>query len=344
MKKIILSVWTVLIMMTALDAQIRYDVEPQGAGLQIHPEAEILYSTCGNRLQAFDISNPEKPVQVSTVELKNFPQSLTLDVENGILYVADSVAVTEIDVSKPEQLKVTDTVHKIPGSPVDVLIQKNKLWIAGRRAGLWEKKGNTPAVKSPLWQGKGPDWVRSVSPLKNGGLAVCGLDCVQLSVVREVGKSPEHILIANIPVGTPRRVREGVTDGTYYVANGFCGYGKIVLADTVNKTINGKNLPWQQKEWTENLNRFSTYGSYVYDVMELKPDVLLLAAGEIGIVTVINGKLSNDCPDLNWGNINGFIRGKGNLLYVADLNYGLLVVNIADPRNIKVLERIKMIK
>ena len=343
MKKCILFFVLILTAFVSLDAQIRYDAEPPAAGIQIHDAAKVLYITCGNKLAVFNIAVPEKPVLTAEISLSHFPQSLALDTENNVLYAADSVSVKVIDISKPDQPELTDRDIRIDGSPVDLLLRNGVLWIAARRGGLWEVKDNKPVRKSLPWNSKNPEWIRAVTALQNGGTAVCGLDAVLLTVKTAPDAGPENILIENMSAGTPRRIREGITPGTYYVANGFCGYGKVILALPDSKDRK-KGIAVQKQIWTENLNRFSSYGSYVFDVMELSGNVLLLAAGEIGIVTVINGKLNNDCGELNWGNINGFIRGKGNLVYAVDQLSGLCVLDVTDPEKIKVLERIKLVK
>ena len=293
-------------------AQVKYDIDPVPAGMVI--AGKTLYMTSGKDVIALDISNPEDPVIKSRATIGNFPQSLALSKDGKTLYAADAVRVVMLDL----QLKQKG-IKTVPGSPVDVaVLPDGKVAVAARKGGVVMLENGAVRIKSP--------WARSLYVQENGKLAVCSIDSVDFE-----GDAP-----IRINCGTPRRIRR-LSDGTYCLANGFNGFA-ILPSDT--KSTN----PVQPLFQTKDLNRFSCYGAHVYDVLELKEKTLLLAAGEIGIITVTDRNLSNDCIPLRWGHVNGFIRGAGTLLYVSDTVRGLHIMDVSVPTDLKILKTLKLIE
>ena len=304
MKKLFFMLFLLAALTTA--AQVKYDIDPVPAGMVI--AGKTLYMTSGKDVIALDISKPEDPVIKSRTTIGNFPQSLALSKDGKTLYAADAVRVVMLDL----QLKQKG-IKTVPGSPVDVaVLPDGKVAVAARKGGVVMPEDGTVRMKSP--------WARSLFVQENGKLAVCSIDGVDF----EGGPS------VRIKYGTPRRIRK-LSGGTYCLANGFNGFA--ILPTPASPLVQ-----------TKDLNRFSCYGAHVYDVLELKNNALLLAAGEIGIVTVIDGKLHSDCASLRWGHVNGFIRGAGSLLYVSDTVRGLCVVNGEDPTDLKVLKTLKLVE
>lgn len=303
MKKLFLMLFMFAVFSAA--AQVKYDIDPVPAGMVIH--GKTLYVTSGKDVVALDISKPTLPEIKSRVTIGNFPQSLAVSQDGKTLYVADTKRVVMLDLQLKEK-----AVKTVPGSPVDVaVLPDGKVAVASRQGGVVMLENGTVRMKSP--------WARSVSVLENGKLAVCSIDSVDFE-----GGTP-----VRIAYGTPRRIKR-LSDGTYCLANGFNGFA--ILSE----------MTAQPLFQTKDLNRFSCYAAHVYDVLELNSKTLLLIAGEIGIITVIDRKLKNTCLPLRWGIVNGAIRGAGDLLYVSDTARGLHVVDIKDPAALKILNTLKL--
>lgn len=302
------------------------DIETPGS--EFVQDGNVLYMTFWNRQEklvaAFDVKNPMAPTLISTFKLGYFPQGLALDRKGKRLFVADGVYLSTLNVADPAKMKLRVRVlvgKDIAAGPVDVEMDRDGTTplIACRRDGLLRSAERREVVYPAGKDG----WMRSILIRDDGAVIGVGTN----GVVTAKGVTP-------IDVGTPRRIRK--IGSEYFLANGFAG---VVMLDSNAKVICR----------TQDLNRHASYGSHVFDVVPAgEPGVVLLAAGEIGVLAVAADpvaktlKYLSDCGELRWGHVNGIHRmGKINgreIIYVCDISYGLRMLDVTDPRNMKLLE------
>ncbi len=303
------------------------DVEPPASSMIL--SGNTLFMTwSGKKLCSFDLSNPEVPRLLGTVRFPYFAQALHLDAASQKLYVADGRFITVLNVANPLKMTILERhlVNKDPSAgPVDVIRDGNASIVVCRRGKAFR------GLSSHIPVALKTNWVRSVTRLIDGTLAYACCDSV---ICGDKTYS--------IPFGTPRKVRD-FGDGKLFTANGFNG---IAVIDRQTGKV----------YLTDNLNRYSSYGSHVYDVapgmidkqvtetgLALKVETVLLAAGEIGVLVADVSNLEqgivfrSDCRELRWGNVTGIIRGEGSILYVCNNSYGLQVVDITDMNKMKVV-------
>ncbi len=274
------------------------DIEPPRSGMLIH--GDTLYMTIGKQVAVFDISKPAAPVQLGQYTTGFFPQGLAINKDGDRLFAADGRYLSVLDCSDPRKLKLR-TRHLVSidpaKGPVDTAWHDGKVYVAARGGGI-----QCDREKLPL---RDAGWARAVTILADGTVFGSFLSgCNQYA----------------LPVGTPGKARE-FSDGRIVIANGFAGFAVIGTDKKVYTT--------------KDLNRFSSYGSRVYDVAEgMTPDTVLLAAGEIGIISADIADLNNIryiASIYNWKNITGLIR-RGKYLFACDAASGLAVFDISNPK------------
>ncbi len=277
------------------------DVEPPRSGMLIH--GNTLYMTIGKQVAVFDISKPAAPVQLGQYTTGFFPQGLAVNKDGNRLFAADGRYLSVLDCSDPRKLKLRTRylVSTDPAKgPVDTAWHDGKVYVATRGGGILCNR-----EKLPL---RDAGWARAVTILADGTIfGSFHSGCNQYA----------------LPTGSPGKARE-FSDGRIVIANGFAGFAVIGTDKKVYAT--------------KDLNRFSSYGSRVYDVAEgMTPDTVLLAAGEIGIVSANIGDLNNIryiSSIYNWENITGLIR-KGKYLFACDAASGLAVFDISNPQEME---------
>lgn len=318
MKRLLLLI---LFFCTALPlAAVQYgegaDIEPPASAMV--SDGNTLYMTfCGKKKMVAKISlaDPRSPTLLSTYQTGFFPQGLALHQKK--LYVTDGRFLSILHTKdKPERFLIGNDPAK---GPVDVISDGKNLLLAARNGGVTLFQADQCVQRHP-------GWARSLTATENGIIAV-----FHDSLLLPDGK---RIMI---PYGTPRKVRR-LPDGRLCLANGFAG---IAVIGTDGKP-----------DLTENLNRFSCYGAHVYDIAPGRTDAggrtqfVFLAAGEIGVVTaeISSGiRLVTACKALEWKNINGILRGQGDLVYAADETFGLHVLEIQpDGKTLKLVNSLKL--
>lgn len=276
------------------------DIEPPGSAMTIY--GNTLYMTfCGSAgiVAAFDISVPDRPRLTSTFRTGFFPQGIAFEPNTKKLYVADGRYVSVLSASNPGKLALLERYlisDECIYGPSDIFLENGKPVIACRAGGVVRGLHSRKKLTEK--------YARTLLPEKDGYTAVS-----RHSVIRKDGRE------VIIPIGTPRRIRHFLEyDGLSFLANGFSGLAVISENDVYV---------------TESMVRHSTYGACVYDVVPGSGNgLVLLAAGEIGIVTADVSDLKNgiryvaDCTALRWNNVTGIIRGPGSLVYVCDDSFG----------------------
>ncbi len=304
-----------------------------GTGVDIEPPAsamvmgnQMLYMTfCGKKkmVAAIELSNPRAPKLLAAYHTGFFPQGLALQKEKGRLFVADGRFLTILRISDRKKLTLLMRFlisNDCTGGPVDVAIGGNRLLLACRKNGIMQFNENAGQTISTH-----PGWARSITAEEKNSAVFHN------AVLSSGGRN------IPVPFGTPRKIRT-LPDGRLCLANGFSG---IAVIGTDGKI-----------DLTENLGRFSCYGAHVYDIApgwtdaDGKTQTVFLAAGEIGVITaeIGNGiQLAAVCTPLKWKNVNGIVRGQGNLVYVSDETFGLHVLEIQpDGKTLKLVNSLKL--
>ncbi len=267
------------------------DVEPPRSSMLIH--GNTLYMTFGKQVVSFDISDPVQPKLLDRKKIGFFPQGLALNHDASRLFVVDGRYLSVLDITEPDKLKlrIRYLVNADPGyGPVDAAYLNGELYLACRNGGIW--KGVTdPQKRKQIRTG----WARDLTVLADGSI-VCAADF-------------------GLKTGTPRKVRQ-LPDGRLIIANGFAGLAVV----SGGKVCAAKDL-----------NCFSSYGSHVYDAVSgMTEDIVLLAAGEIGVIAADISNPEQICYLGNahiWTNVTGLVR-KGKYLYVCDTTKGLAVFDV----------------
>ncbi len=110
-------------------------------------------------LRAVDISNPEFPDEVGSVEIPQFPSQVELWVDCAIVYGAKG-GVTVIDVFDPENMQIVGGLNK--GHALGIVVNEGLAYIASGSAGLRSYEMNDPTSPRLLGEIDTPGYAEDV--------------------------------------------------------------------------------------------------------------------------------------------------------------------------------------
>jgi hypothetical protein len=292
-----------------------------------------------------DITHPDKPVLLDTLEFDGCPQGLAI--AGSHLLMVNGLDIWVIDASDPADLKVVGGL-RMTDSPIDgpcaIQVRDHTAFVACRRAGVAAvdiSNIHQPRViaRLPL-----PGVARDVTLAGNNLLDVAsdtyGVHVVKINLADKPSsdvKPLELLTRLKATKGSPGRI---VLDGPIaYVAAGSILLGNISLADP------------QKPQWmavTSDRGMHSPfYGSYAHDlaiVHESGKDseartFALIADGEAGlmVVDVTDPQSLTYLPSPARHNLSSQtllavgVKVIGHHAYVLDQNHGLRVYDITSP-------------
>lgn len=264
------------------------DVMPTGDAMAV--KGNILFATSGSasysknkKLTTIDIQSPPSPKILSSVELKGFPQDITIG--GNTAFVVDGLRLFAIDISDPGKMRLiseTQIADSPEFGPQGLELNGKTLYLAARKSGILAYDVSDAASPKKMTQVRTP-FARSVT--------ICGKWIISAddTVGVTVSDGEKIVSTKSLPSGTAARVR---TDGQrIIVANGT---GCLTVL-----TISEKGVLSEYASM-DSMRDASFYGSYCYDAVPDSGDILL-AGGENGILRIdISSPKTPACTDRSW--------------------------------------------
>lgn len=314
------------------------DVTLTGCGMAV--KGKTLFATAGSAayskekaLYAIDISVPEKPQVISSVELKNgFPQDVAI--LDDLVLVVDGMRLYAIDVKDPKNMKIVSELT-VSDDPVKGPQSIHALNLLGKRAVLSCRAGGIVHVslENPL------------KPEVTSRIATeFARDCAVTDVNNE--SAPVNYVaddVRGIKMFDDSDMAESVvTDGgcasgiivsgnVLYLANGTSPLAIYEIGADGKLTLKGQIKKFDGAHF---------YGTNCYDV-KVSGKTAFLAAGETGIAAVDVSDISNPkvigfCREIFFSGVKS-LAVADKIIYANDNGSQVFTVDVSDPANMKLL-------
>ncbi len=296
MKKIyLLSLFLFSAVLLAGKEKNAWNPETQGSTLLIRGNTLYLATAYpGGRIAAFDIANPEKPIQKAEYRSEFFPSSMA--VEGTRLYVTDAKNLLVFDIADPATLKL-HTKRELASdpfrAPVSVAIRDGNIYTAMRSAGVTV---NDVPVRG--------FYARCVAVGPGGRVFAAGPRFLA-SLERDIRNTVE------IPIRTGTPVRMRMNGSNLYLASGFHGISVYRDMNEIRSVWNGDStfpvntgkfrIPANRKKdsdpaWIpvtpviqegKTFGGFATEGTFAYDMAfdGTPAGFMYIAAGASGVIS-----------------------------------------------------------